>query len=232
VPVVAPISADKVIELAASQLGVHEDPAKSNITPYSTWYGSHDAWCAMFCSWTLHHAGFPIRITTKKGFARCTLGVEFFKAQGAWADKNAKPKRGWLVFFDFPNDEHNRVSHVGFVEGVRTDGRIACIEGNTNGSGSRDGGSVMRHNRTVAGGIVGYGIIEYTAARRDSDMAVIYHPTSGPDAEGVWLVGSHRTRIPSPTELTELEKVYGKTVEVSGGTWNVIKANAPLRNSD
>lgn len=159
--VVAPVSADRVIQVAAAEIGVHEDPPKSNKTPYTRWYGITGPWCAMFVSWVLHHAGFPIAVTTPKGFAYCPYGVTYFKQQGAWADKNTKPKRGWIVFFDFPNDGVNRVSHVGIVEGVLADGRIATIEGNTNGAGSRTGGEVMRHRRSVAGGIAGYGIVDY-----------------------------------------------------------------------
>lgn len=163
--VAAPVASDTVIATAISQIGVHEDPPKSNRQPYGAWYGTNGvAWCAMFVSWCLHHAGFPLAITTAKGYAYCPYGVDFFKKHGAWAPAGTRPKRGWIVFFDFPGDGVNRVSHTGIVEGVLADGRVATIEGNTNPAGGRTGGEVMRHNRSVAGGIVGYGIVDYVGA--------------------------------------------------------------------
>lgn len=151
---------EKIISTAISQLGVSESPAYSNNTPYTRWYGIMGPWCAMFVSWCFYMSGFPLRITTSKGFAYCPAGVDWFKSNGAWARNTVTPKRGWLVFFDFIG----RPSHVGIVEGIATDGRIVCLEGNTNASGSRTGGSVMRHHRQVASGIIGYGIINYTGS--------------------------------------------------------------------
>lgn len=152
---------DAILARAKSQLGVHEIPAYSNITPYTRWYGITGPWCAMFVSWVFYHAGLALPISTSKGFAYCPYGVDWFKKRGAWATAAARPKPGWLVFFDFPGDGVNRVSHVGIVEGVAADGRIITIEGNTNAAGSRTGGNVMRHYRRS--GIVGYGIINYVA---------------------------------------------------------------------
>lgn len=151
---------EQIIALAQSQLGVNESPPNSNRTPYTAWYGMVGPWCAMFVSWVLYHAGFPLPITTALGFAYCPYGVAWFKNNGAWASKNTKPERGWIVFFDFIG----RPSHVGIVEGITPDGRIITLEGNTNGAGSRTGGAVMRHYRNVSSGIIGYGIINYTGA--------------------------------------------------------------------
>lgn len=151
---------ERIIALAESQIGVNESPAYSNITPYSKWYGITGPWCAMFVSWVLAHAGFPLKISTDKGFAYCPSGVDWFKRQGAWASSSVKPQRGWIVFFDFIG----RPSHTGIVAGIAADGRIITIEGNTNAAGSRTGGSVMRHYRSAhSGGIIGYGIINYVA---------------------------------------------------------------------
>jgi hypothetical protein len=63
------------------------------------------------------------------------------------------------VFFNFPGDSVNRISHVGIVESVRPDGSIVTIEGNTDERGGRTGGKVMRKVRRV--GIVGFGIPDY-----------------------------------------------------------------------
>lgn len=151
------VTSKQVLDLARSQLGTHEVPANSNRTKYSIWYGIIGPWCAMFVSWVFAKAGDALEITTSKGFSYCPFGVAWFKKKGAWASKATRPKPGWIVFFDFIG----RPSHTGIVEGIATDGRIICLEGNTNGAGSRDGGSVMRHYRSVNGGIIGYGMIEY-----------------------------------------------------------------------
>ena len=61
--------------------------------------------------------------------------------------RDAQP--GDILFFNFIG----RTSHVGIVEANRGDGLIT-LEGNTNGSGSRDGGAVIRHFRSWSSGIV------------------------------------------------------------------------------
>jgi Putative peptidoglycan binding domain/CHAP domain len=155
----AKITSKAVLDKARSQLGVHEVPYGSNKTPYTVWYGMTGPWCAMFVSWCLAMAGNPIPITTAKGYAYCPYGVDFYKKKGAWAGVGTRPKPGWVVFFNFPGDNVNRVSHTGLVEGIASDGRIICLEGNTNGAGGRTGGMVMRHHRRS--GIVGYGMIAY-----------------------------------------------------------------------
>jgi len=59
---------------------------------------------------------------------------------------NKNPKVGSLVIFSF--------SHIGLVEKVLRGGRIQTIEGNTDSSGGRTGGRVMRKVRSKK--ILGY----------------------------------------------------------------------------
>lgn len=164
----------KVLATATSQLGTAERPPRSNRTPYGAWFGlDANPWCAMFVSWCYFQAlGYsPFPATTPKGFAYCPSGAQWFTKRGLWRGAATTPQPGWLVFFDFPGDGVNRISHVGIVTGVRPDGRVSTIEGNTNGRGSRDGGSVMTHQRSRAGGIVGYGALRFDSA-----------PTADPNA--------------------------------------------------
>lgn len=151
-------NASAVISKARSQLGTSEQPPFSNRQPYGAWYGMNGvAWCAIFVSWVFWHAGYPLPpIRTRKGFAYCPDIVNWAKRNDCWVDRNTRPEPGWIVLFDFPGDGVNRPSHVGIVQGVLPDGRVHCLEGNTNGSGSRTGGKVMEHYRSVAGGIIGY----------------------------------------------------------------------------
>lgn len=146
---------EAVIRKAASQIGVTEVPFGSNRTPYTAWYGMVGPWCAMFVSWVFWHAGYKLPpITTEKGFAYCPSIVAWAKANGCWRPSSSDyvPKRGDIVLFDFIG----RPSHVGIVDFLRADGRVATIEGNTNPAGSRTGGMVMRHNRSRRGSTIGY----------------------------------------------------------------------------
>lgn len=146
---------EAVIAKAHSQVGVAENPAYSNRTPYTRWYGLIGPWCAMWVSWVFWHAGYPLPpIRTTKGFAYCPDIVNWAKKNGTWraSSSNYVPKRGDIVLFDFIG----RPSHVGIVIRMLADGRVQTIEGNTNGSGSRDGGAVVIHNRNRRGSTIGF----------------------------------------------------------------------------
>jgi hypothetical protein len=157
------IPAGRVLDLARGELGVHEEPFGSNKTKYGAWAVAQGhngmqgvAWCNIFVSWVLAHAG----ANEIPFYAYTPSSQAWFTKRGAFRDRNYKPKAGDIVWFDFPNDGVNRTSHIGIVEGVLADGRVACIEGNTNGAGGRTGGMVMRHNRARSS-IVGFGVIDY-----------------------------------------------------------------------
>jgi hypothetical protein len=148
---------NQVLDRARSQIGVTEHPAGSNRTPYGAWYGIQgQPWCAMFISWCTYQEGLALPATTSKGFAYTPSGAAWFQRRQRWT---STPAPGHIVFFDFPGDGVNRISHVGIVVSVRPDGSIATIEGNTDERGGRTGGKVMSKIRRT--GIVGYGIPDY-----------------------------------------------------------------------
>lgn len=175
---------DQVLDRAASQIGVKEQPPGSNRTAYGDWYGVSGPWCAMFVSWCTYMEGLSLKASTAKGFAYTPAGAEWFKREGRWT---AAPARGHVVFFDFPGDNVNRISHVGFVEEVRADGSIVTIEGNTDERGGRTGGQVMRKLRRV--GIAGYGIPNYGKGKVSLASSPQWHGrilrngTKGPDVK-------------------------------------------------
>lgn len=238
------ITAEQVLALAAQQIGTAENPPYSNKVKYSDWYGLTGPWCAMFVSWVLHHAGYPIEISSSKGFAYCPSGVKWFKDHGRWAGRKTKPEPGWVIFFDFPNDGVNRPSHTGLVEAPLADGRVATIEGNTNGAGSRDGGSVMRHRRSVAGGIIGYGIIDYTdpgdpTEPEEPEMQVVLNLYVDPDkgAHVYSVFGNTGYYVASQEEIDELRE-KGVPFDDNGGKGYPVKPwaagagllDGPLKN--
>ncbi|MBC8091365.1 MAG: CHAP domain-containing protein [Pseudonocardia sp.] len=153
------MSAAAVVHVARSQLGTVERPANSNRTIYGAAYGMDGhAWCAMFVWWVLREAR-VLNLIPKTAYT--PTFADWFRARKQWG---TTPRIGAIVFFDFPGDGVNRISHVGIVEAINRDGSIICIEGNTSpgSSGSqRDGGGVFRRTRKV--GIIGYGYPAYSA---------------------------------------------------------------------
>lgn len=138
-------NAETVLNTARSQLGVHEAPPNSNRVLYSIWYNLIGPWCDMFVSWCAYKAGVDKYVGK---FAYTPSHESYLRSKGYEVSiRSAQP--GDIVFFNFIG----RTSHVGWVESNRGDGLIT-IEGNTNGSGSRDGGTVMRHFRSWNSGIV------------------------------------------------------------------------------
>jgi hypothetical protein len=169
------VSATPVLDVARRELGTVESPANSNRTKYGAAYGMNGvAWCAIFTWWCFREAGLS-GLVPKTAYTP-TL-ANWFKQRGRWG---IHPRRGALVLFDFPNDGVNRISHVGIVEAVNSDGSIVTIEGNTSGgtSGSqRDGGGVWRRTRKT--GIVGYGYPAYPAAPSPGSSTVLRRGDKG-----------------------------------------------------
>jgi len=149
------MSAERVLEVARSQIGYRE--GKNNSNKYGTAYGMPNvAWCAQFTWWCFREAG--VGSLHPKTAYTPTL-AQYYKDRGRF-DKNPRP--GDLVFFDFP-DSVRRIQHVGIVEKVISGG-VQTIEGNTSSgsSGSQsNGGGVYRRTRTSS--IVGFGHPAYSS---------------------------------------------------------------------
>jgi hypothetical protein len=172
-------TAAQVVAVARTQIGYKEGP--NNDTKYGRWYGlNFNPWCAMFISWLAWKAG-ATKIIPKHAYT--PSGAQWFKDRGQWY---TRPRVGDIVYFDFPNDGVNRISHVGIVEAVLNDGSIMTIEGNTNSAGSREGNGVWRKIRKV--GIKGYGRPKYTSARK-SNLTIAKEVIAGK-----WGVGEDRVR--------------------------------------
>lgn len=188
--VVAPVTFEQMHAVQVSQLGQHEDPANSNRTKYGAAYGMNgQPWCDIYQWWCSVDAGWK----DAPKFSYTPSHAQFYKDRGAWLPASAfrEAPIGSHVFFDFPGDGVNRISHIGWKEGMTASGQVATIEGNTNDAGGRTGGMVMRHNRTVAGGIVGFGVITYQASppptvQEDDDMEM-FEITDGPDKGKIFL---------------------------------------------
>jgi hypothetical protein len=140
-----------VLDKAVGYLGVHEIPPGSNRGPEvdeflrSVGLNPDDGkypWCAAFVSHCIRRAASQIPQPLKfRGSARCLRLVELNQ------DLMLPRAEGVCVFV---NLESNTTGHCGFVTGINEDGLLETLEGNTDASGSRTGGQVMRRTRTTA----------------------------------------------------------------------------------
>lgn len=163
-------TAKSMLTVAAGEIGYAETPV--NRTKYGAWYGMDgSAWCAMFVSWCAVKSGNG-SIIPKHSYT--PNGVAWFKKRNRWTAGTRGIRMGDICYFDFPGDGVNRVSHVGVVESVRSDGTIITIEGNTSTTDNRNGGSVMRRARNPIY-IVGYGRPQYDAETTPKPVSYRIH---------------------------------------------------------
>jgi CHAP domain/Putative peptidoglycan binding domain len=152
-------TAARVLDVARTQLGTVQAADGSN--PYGRAYGMDKvAWCAQFVWWCFQQAGAGTLIP-KSAYTPTLAG--WYQQRG---QATRLPRVGSLVFFDWPGDGVDRISHVGLVEAVNSDGTITTIEGNTSSgtAGSqRMGGGVWRRRRSTSAVIV-YGHPAYAGA--------------------------------------------------------------------
>lgn len=142
------MTAQKIISMAASQIGIKEQPANSNKVKYNTEYygrevsGSDYPWCCAFVWWVFKHCNASALFYGGKKTAYCPTVENYYKQQGKWY-KSGKP--GDMVLFDFSGK--GIAGHIGIVEKVNSDGSYTTIEGNTGSGNDANGGAVMRRTR-------------------------------------------------------------------------------------
>ena len=163
-------SLEAIIEVAKKEVGTIEVP-KDNETKYGAWMKvNFQPWCQSFVSWCAYTAGvakFPKSAST-------VAASDQFKKEGRWADaRNDDPTPGDWIYFDFPDDGVNRISHVGLCIKNNGDGTIQVIEGNTSGTAKgdqRNGGMcvektrayVKNNKKKLINAVVGWGRPVYT----------------------------------------------------------------------
>ena len=148
--------AEKMVSLAREEIGVSEGDG-SNCGPRvdeykaATWLDADKGWpwCAAFICWLVREAieGEDVKFKRPRTAGawdfenwakqQSTNGVELRKPT------NEDIKAGDIVVFTF--------SHIGLaVKDADSSGYVVTIEGNTNGAGSREGGSVLEKKRHVS----------------------------------------------------------------------------------
>jgi cell wall-associated NlpC family hydrolase len=161
-----------IIEVAKKEVGTIEGP-KDNETKYGKWTGMNfQPWCQSFVSWCAFTSGLDPKKYPKS--ASTVAASDWFKKNNRWADaRNDDPTPGDWIYFDFPEDGVNRISHVGICIKNNGDGTIQVIEGNTSGTAKgdqRNGGMcvektrgyVKNNKKKLLNGVVGWGRPVYT----------------------------------------------------------------------
>lgn len=133
---------EKFLEIAQAEIGYIEGPA-DNETKYQK---PKQPWCGAFVNWCAKQAAIKI--------PNCTYtpaGATAFMDKNAWTlAQVADPQPGDIVFFDFPGDALDRISHVGIVISNNGNGTVTTIEGNTSPDkkgDQRNGGEVCKKIR-------------------------------------------------------------------------------------
>ena len=121
-------TAAAIIEVALKEVGTIEGP-KDNETKYGKFMKANFlAWCGSFVNWCANEVKLKI-----PNCVSTVNGASAFMKKDQWekASDTATPFPGDIVFFDFPNDGVDRISHIGIVVKDNGDGTVTCIEGNT-----------------------------------------------------------------------------------------------------
>jgi len=131
-------TAERLVEIATAEVGYIEEAVPENKTKYQK---ANQPWCGAFVNWCGKKAGVEIPNTVYT-----PAGADAFKKMKRWQEgETAQPQAGDIVYFDFPSDGVDRISHVGIVVKDNQDGTVTCIEGNTSSDkkgDQRNGGEV------------------------------------------------------------------------------------------
>lgn len=146
--------AARIVEIAATQLGIREVTKNQGpglekfwtATSYEDGYANREPYCAAFVCWVVREACAGRSITFS--LPTSALAYDFEK----WGAANAK--KGVSVLAKGaalkPGDIFTlaAASHVGIIKAVNKT-TATTIEGNTDGSGSREGDGVYERTRTI-----------------------------------------------------------------------------------
>lgn len=133
----------RLLDVATSQLGYTEQPAKSNRTKYGEAIGLNgQPWCLSFVWWCFDRAGFALYRT-----GSCSALVERYRKYAPAQIVTSGFRRGDIVFFDWSGDRRI-TEHVGIVTAAQP-GSVRTIEGNTSVGNDSNGGAVMERTRAI-----------------------------------------------------------------------------------
>jgi len=169
------VTANDILAVARSQLGIKEMPAGSNDVKYNTAYygravrGDSFPWCCAFVWWVFQQVC-PSLFYGGGKTAYCPALQVYAESHGQWVRSGYRP--GDCVLFDFHGGGKGLACHIGIIECISNTG-IICIEGNTSVSSNDNGGCVMRRTRylhQILGAFRPNYAAEAAAGKEDDDM--------------------------------------------------------------
>jgi hypothetical protein len=96
-------------------------------------YAGNFPWCNASITYWAYYSGNHAEVCFGTDYAYTVAHAERFRVKGRWHFGTSGIARGDIVFFDWAGtDRIAAIDHVGIVTGVRSDGKILTIEGNTN----------------------------------------------------------------------------------------------------
>ena len=165
-------TAARLIEVASAYIGYVEGPKDNETIMGAFTKANFLPWCGSYVMFCANAAGVKVPNTVST-----VAGADAFKKQKRWYDNNGTnvPEPGDIVYFDFPGDGVDRISHVGIIVKDNKDGSMVCLEGNTSGipkGDQRNGGEVCKKIRAYKKGakqglpmaVVGWGRPDYAGS--------------------------------------------------------------------
>ena len=125
------MTAEDIIALARTQVGVSEEPPGSNNVKYNTAYygrpvsGDEYPWCVVFIWWLFRELGASDLFCGGQATAWCNFVRQYAQQANLWVTDGYKP--GDLVMFDWNSD--GVLDHIGLVTEVNGNA-LTTIEGN------------------------------------------------------------------------------------------------------
>ena len=138
---------------ALSQLGVSEQPAGSNRTPFGEWLGVDGVpWCNTFVSYAFAVgagyvicADFPGAGVTTRGCTYVPTTEAWLRASGMWRGR-ISPLAGDIVILNVHGEASD---HIGIVEEPQGGEIFQTVEGNSSLTGAESTGAVRRRTRSL-----------------------------------------------------------------------------------
>lgn len=147
--------AEKIVQIAISQLGVKEATGHNDGIPAKRYAaGRQESWCADFVVWVWAAAGRPLEGNKHKLPSVAYMMQEQIRVDAFWAscgpvDSVAFPRPADIVFFDWRIDsDAGKGLHVELIERVEID--VAAVGGLwLHTIGGNVGDAVMRRRRNL-----------------------------------------------------------------------------------
>jgi hypothetical protein len=139
-----PVSGNRIVRIAESQLGQGEHPPGSNCTIY----GPCEEWCSLFVSWVWKRAGAPLSGSSADYGYSGSLYSWVKEHTRQVLPASARPSPGDAVFFGTGPDAS---VHVAIVQRVYRHGQITTIDGNDSHNEVGVAGPFLPSKATVQG---------------------------------------------------------------------------------